>query len=55
MAKVLSKGCSEEARVRLLQEAATMAQFTHPRVLQVFGVVSVGEPVSYVHVLLKHN
>ena len=48
MAKALNKGCNEEARVSLLQEAAVMGQFIHPRVLQLFGVVSVGEPVSYV-------
>lgn len=48
MAKVMSKGCSEEARLDLLQKAAVMGQFTHPKVLQLFGVVSVEEPVSHV-------
>ncbi len=31
--------CSAEERVKLLQEAAVMAQFNHPNVLQLYGVV----------------
>ena len=35
-------------RVDLLQKAAVMGQFTHPKVLQLFGVVLVEVPVSNV-------
>ena len=32
--------------VKFLQEAAIMAQFKHPNILTLHGVVSVGDPVS---------
>ena len=35
-----------EAKVRFLQEAAIMAQFRHPNVIQLYGIVTDGEPVS---------
>ena len=38
----------EEEKVRFLQEAAIMGQFSHPNVVKLYGVVTVGEPVSYV-------
>ena len=37
----------EEEKVRFLQEAAIMGQFFHPNVVKLYGVVTVGEPVSY--------
>ena len=37
--------------VKFLQEAAIMAQFRHPNILTLHGVVSAGHPVS----LLSHN
>ena len=37
----------EEEKVRFLQEAAIMGQFSHPNVVKLYGVVTVGEPVSY--------
>ena len=41
------KDCLEsDERVKLLQEAAVMGQFLHPRVVRLFGVVTLGEPVS---------
>ena len=36
---------SDLQRIRLLHEAATMAQFKHPNILTLYGVVSIGEPV----------
>ena len=36
----------EEEKVRFLQEAAIMGQFSHPNVVKLYGVVTVGEPVS---------
>ena len=32
--------------VKFLQEAAIMAQFKHPNILTLHGVVSAGDPVS---------
>ena len=35
--------------VKFLQEAAIMAQFRHPNILTLHGVVSVGDPVSHLY------
>ena len=45
--KLLKKEASEMDKVKFLQEAAIMAQFTHPNVVSLYGVVSKTEPVSY--------
>ena len=45
--KTLKEGSGEEDRVKFLQEAAIMGQFKHPNVVTVYGVVTVGEPVSF--------
>ena len=44
--KMLISGASEDDRIRFLQEAAIMGQFSHPNVIKLHGVVTVGEPVS---------
>ena len=44
--KQLQPGASEEEKVKFLQEAAINGQFRHPNVVQLMGVVTVGEPVS---------
>ena len=44
--KLLKHGSSEIDKVRFLQEAAIMAQFKHPNVVSLYGVVSNGESVS---------
>jgi len=44
--KTLKEGSGEEDRVKFLQEAAIMGQFKHPNVVEMCGVVTVGEPVS---------
>ena len=41
----------EEDKVKFLQEAAIMGQFRHPNVVKLYGVVTVGEPVSYLFTL----
>ena len=46
--KSLNHGISEATRVKFLQEAAIMAQFKHPNVAALYGVVIEGEPVSSV-------
>ena len=43
--KHLIEGVSKINRVKLLQEAAIMAQFTHPNVVTLYGVVSNTESV----------
>ena len=44
--KTLRAGSSEEEKVRFLQEAAIMGQFSHPCIVRLYGVVTVGEQVS---------
>ena len=43
--KTLHSGASEEDQVKFLQEAAINGQFHHTNVVQLLGVVTVGEPV----------
>jgi serine/threonine protein kinase len=43
--QLLSKASSLE-RVKLLQEAAIMGQFSHPNVVKLYGLVTLGDPVS---------
>ena len=43
--KTLKEGASEQDRVKFLQEAAISGQFHHPNVIELHGVVTVGEPV----------
>ena len=43
--KTLKEGSKEDDRVKFLQEAAIMAQFKHPNVVEMYGVVTLGEPV----------
>ncbi len=47
--KTLKEGSGEEDRVKFLQEAAIMGQFRNPNVINVFGCVTDGEPVRYLH------
>lgn len=43
--KNLKEGSGEQDKVKFLQEAAIMAQFAHPNVVSLHGVVSDKEPV----------
>ena len=45
--KTLNKGAEEEDKVKFLQEAAIMGQFSHPNVVKLYGVITEGEPVSF--------
>ena len=49
--KVVKKGAPQEERLKLLQEAAILGQFRHRHVVSLFGVVTLGEPVSYKYVV----
>ena len=53
--KTLKPDSPEEEKVKFLQEAAIMGQFSHPNVVKLYGVVTVGEPVSYFCNLQAHN
>lgn len=44
--KSLKKGASNLDRVKFLQEAAIMAQFKHPNVVNLFGIVKDGNTVN---------
>ena len=50
--KVLQPGAQEDSRVTFLKEAAIMGQFSHPNVISLLGVVTLGEPVSVMGVSL---
>ena len=44
--KQLQPGTTEEEKVKFLQEAAINGQFRHPNLVMLMGVVTIGEPVS---------
>ena len=45
--KTLRSSSSQNDKIKFLQEAATMGQFTnHYNVVKLYGVVIAGEPVS---------
>ena len=54
--KTLRVGAEEKDRVRFLREAAIMGQFHHPNVVHMYGVVTMGDPVSciYIHIYNLH-
>ena len=44
--KLLQAGAMEDSRVKFLKEAAIMGQFSHHNIISLFGVVTLGDPVS---------
>ena len=46
--KTLKDGAGKEDKVKFLQEAAIMGQFSHPNVVKLYGIVTEGEPVSLI-------
>ena len=46
--KMLKVGAGENDKVKFLQEAAINGQFRHPNVVNLLGVVTVGNPVRYI-------
>ncbi len=44
--KMLKPDAPSGDKVKFLQEAAIMGQFLHPNMVKLYGVVTVGEPVS---------
>ena len=47
--KLVKKGAPQEERVKLLQEAAILGQFKHKHIIDLVGVVTVGESVGVSH------
>ena len=43
----------QDDKVKFLQEAAIMAQFRHPNVIQLYGIVTNGVPVSVTIIVIK--
>ena len=52
--KTLREELPEEEKVRFLQEAAIMGQFSHPNIVKLYGVVTVGEPVSKNYYIISY-
>ena len=44
--KTVKSGTQDIERLKLLQEAAIMGQFSHQNITKLHGVVTVGDPVS---------
>ena len=44
--KTLSESATETEKIRFLQEAVIMGQFVHPNIVQFYGIVTRGDPVS---------
>ena len=53
--KELKESASEEARAKLLKEAALMGQFNHKHVIKLFGVVNEGEQVRIDRCMNTHT
>ena len=51
--KVMRDDATEEEKVKLLCEAATMGQFDHPNIIKLYGVVTAINSVSWVYVCLN--
>ena len=52
--KTLKAGSEDMDKVKFLQEAAIMAQFKHPNIVILYGVVSDREPVSGTNTFILH-
>ncbi len=44
--KTLKEGAGEGDKVKFLQEAAIMGQFSHPNIVKLYGVVTEGRSVK---------
>ena len=51
--KSLLKNSTEIDKIKLLQEAAIMGQFQHPNIVKLFGVIKLGNSVSWDYIILK--
>ena len=53
--KTFNHSSTAEDRVKFLQEAAIMAQFKHPNVVCLYGIINNEEPVSCSHYWHMHR
>ena len=56
--KTLNPGTEDDNKVKFLQEAAIMGQFSHPNVVKLYGIITDGEPVRdtlLISILLVNN
>ena len=53
--KTLKEGAGEGDKVKFLQEAAIMGQFSHPNVVKLYGVVTERKSVSYFQFVSDNN
>ena len=53
--KVLREGSMMSNRIKFLQEAAIMGQFKHPNIVQLYGVVIAGQPVSSKYIAQRRS
>lgn len=53
--KKLKLNSSSDDRVKMLQEAAIMGQFCHTNVVKLYGLVTIGTPVSRCNFLKVYN
>lgn len=53
--KSLQENASEGERVKFLQEAALMGQFSHPNIIGIHGVVTISTPVRKHYILYQHK
>ena len=53
--KTLRPSAKETDKVKFLQEAAINGQFRHPNIVQLHGVVTVGEPVCVCVLFLSNS
>ena len=44
---MLNKDADNSEKIKLLQEAAVLGQFNHPNIVTLYGVVTLGKPVSH--------
>ena len=47
--KTLRDEATGEDKIKFLQEAAINGQFRHPNIVRLLGVVTLGEPVSWIN------
>ena len=50
--KQLRSGAMDEEKVKFLQEAAINGQFRHPNIVKLMGVVTTGDQVSNLEVII---
>ena len=53
--KTLKPGANEKEKVKFLQEAAIMGQFTHANVVKLYGIVHDPEQVYMKEILAMHS